>query len=684
LNTGTAPSAGAAVTTWADKSGNARNGTGVNNPTFITGGGMSFNGTNQYYTTTYTAAPATETAFVVFSSSNPSVASNKTPIGNNQVAGGRQIILYISNMYFQITTSSSPFFSNLFQGSSSIAANTVYLYNYIYTSGGVATSFINGTQDGNNNSSTATFGASVTWIGALGAQFFAGSILEVVIYNRILTTTERQTVEGYLAWKWRGSISLPGAHPFVSEPPTLGNYFNNPAFSPGLYPGLQMWLDGQDPFNTGTPPNPGAAITTWVDKSGKGFSGTGLGSPPYVAGGGISFNGSTQAFNTTYTVTPTTETVFVVVRFNTALASTGYQFVLGTSGVVGSRGFCFNNPTGIGSLLETYGGANTIRGSAAYSINTTFLYDYTYTSGGTTSLFLNGTQDATMTSSFAFFGTGGYMVLGYIPFNPSYLTGTIYEVIIYNTVLTTSQRQNVEGYLAWKWGLQGSLPSTHPFKSADPSSSVPPAFTALANLSSYASTYLPLETNAIDIGTSPKTVTTNGTVSYTTILGKACISFNNSISNYLSFPMINSYGMTIAFWFNYNTTGTYFTMASFTTAAYSPSIQFDLTPTTNFMYAALPTQWTMSPSANNSGVNTWNFITITINQSTYVQNVYMNGSFASTATGSGAFSLSPNLFLIGKSGDNGRGYQGYIHRFMFFNTVLSAAQVNTLYKETDI
>jgi hypothetical protein len=148
--------------------------------------------------------------------------------------------------------------------------------------------------------------------------------------------------------------------------------------------------------------------------------------------------------------------------------------------------------------------------------------------------------------------------------------------------------------------------------------------------------------------------------------------------------MINSYGMTIAFWFNYNTTGTYFTMASFTTAAYIPSIQFDLTPTTNLMYTALPTQWTMSPSANNSGINTWNFITITINQSTFVQNVYMNGSFASTATGSGAFSLSPNLFLIGKSGDNGRGYQGYIHRFMFFNTVLSATQVNTLYKETNV
>jgi hypothetical protein len=41
-------------------------------------------------------------------------------------------------------------------------------------------------------------------------------------------------------------------------------------------------------------------------------------------------------------------------------------------------------------------------------------------------------------------------------------------VIAYNSVLGTTQRQLVEGYLAWKWGLTSSLPSTHPFKSVPP------------------------------------------------------------------------------------------------------------------------------------------------------------------------------------------------------------------------
>jgi hypothetical protein len=45
------------------------------------------------------------------------------------------------------------------------------------------------------------------------------------------------------------------------------------------------------------------------------------------------------------------------------------------------------------------------------------------------------------------------------------MSGTyqVYEIVIYNTYLNIQQRQQVEGYLAWKWNLQKSLPSSHPF-----------------------------------------------------------------------------------------------------------------------------------------------------------------------------------------------------------------------------
>jgi len=45
--------------------------------------------------------------------------------------------------------------------------------------------------------------------------------------------------------------------------------------------------------------------------------------------------------------------------------------------------------------------------------------------------------------------------------------GVIGEIIVLDETGTTN-RQLIEGYLAWKWGLQGSLPSGHPYKSARP------------------------------------------------------------------------------------------------------------------------------------------------------------------------------------------------------------------------
>jgi hypothetical protein len=55
--------------------------------------------------------------------------------------------------------------------------------------------------------------------------------------------------------------------------------------------------------------------------------------------------------------------------------------------------------------------------------------------------------------------------------NANYLTANIYEIIIFNTPLTGYQRQQIEGYLAWKWGLQSFLPPTHLFKNAIPTRS---------------------------------------------------------------------------------------------------------------------------------------------------------------------------------------------------------------------
>jgi hypothetical protein len=52
-------------------------------------------------------------------------------------------------------------------------------------------------------------------------------------------------------------------------------------------------------------------------------------------------------------------------------------------------------------------------------------------------------------------------------------TGPIYEVLLYNSALSTAEQQFIEGYLACKYSLQGNLPASHPYKSTCPSTSSP-------------------------------------------------------------------------------------------------------------------------------------------------------------------------------------------------------------------
>lgn len=42
------------------------------------------------------------------------------------------------------------------------------------------------------------------------------------------------------------------------------------------------------------------------------------------------------------------------------------------------------------------------------------------------------------------------------------------EIILFSTAMSVSSIQKVEGYLAWKWGFQSNLPSTHPYKNVKP------------------------------------------------------------------------------------------------------------------------------------------------------------------------------------------------------------------------
>lgn len=109
-------------------------------------------------------------------------------------------------------------------------------------------------------------------------------------------------------------------------------------------------------------------------------------------------------------------------------------------------------------------------------------YDLTYTVAGYTSpvweiwgtfvdtagkkIILNGTQVTSNNQTFVMTSnTSGYIGR----YTSNYYNGDIAEILVYRGF---TDRPRIEGYLAWKWGLQGLLPVGHAYKNAAPTTTV--------------------------------------------------------------------------------------------------------------------------------------------------------------------------------------------------------------------
>jgi hypothetical protein len=96
-----------------------------------------------------------------------------------------------------------------------------------------ANHFTNGTQDatnvifqtaGNTDNTTAQAASlfAINSFGLIANQLPSGcQISEVLMFNSTLSTTDRQKLEGYLAWKWGTVASLPAGHPYKNSPPKI-------------------------------------------------------------------------------------------------------------------------------------------------------------------------------------------------------------------------------------------------------------------------------------------------------------------------------------------------------------------------------------------------------------------------------------------------------------------------------
>jgi hypothetical protein len=268
----------------------------------------------------------------------------------------------------------------------------------------------------------------------------------------------------------------------------LGNYFNLSTIS-----NLYAWYDATDINGDGTAYANGTIVTSWRDKSGSGRHLTGSGSniiaydysrPAVLFNGTAMSNTSLTSFNSTgyngYIVFALAPTVSNYEAFT--LGPTGFRLLLDGSG---------SKPGGVGFgrfITSNSATTTTITFPAADSSNAIpfHVLSFLQNSNGTVSTFVNGSNNGSNTTTFTTSSniTNFTINTGTIP-NGLYVS----EVILYNAVDSSPSsyaRKEIEGYLAWKYGLQSRLVSGHPSSNSPPGSI--PNFRTIGNITSDGST----------------------------------------------------------------------------------------------------------------------------------------------------------------------------------------------------
>ena len=312
-----------------------------------------------------------------------------------------------------------------------------------------------------NNSATAAFQIGFRHTN-IDAANFSGYIGEIVVFNNQIGTTDRQNVESYLAQKWGLTGSLPAGHPGLTSIVyrnlqttfTKKQYYT--AFSPRQIGGCTLWLDGADSATT-------TSITSgvWTDKSGGGFN------TSYVAGGtgltmgsinrlpAVTFpGGDNNAINSSAATSTTNgfSIFFVASRSNSS--PTGARFITNTSSSLQIYGIAPD-------IVSTY--VNNLFSSTSLTIVTGVPFIFSLVvSPSTFSQWINGTvNSSTGTTGFAAGSTIVIGASGTSYTSPFVFAGQMGEILVFNSAITTTQRQQVESYLAQKWGLTSSLIAGH-------------------------------------------------------------------------------------------------------------------------------------------------------------------------------------------------------------------------------
>jgi hypothetical protein len=248
------------------------------------------------------------------------------------------------------------------------------------------------------------------------------------------------------------------------------------SFSPATISGLKLWLDSQVMANVILT---GSRVTGWNDSSSgaNNFVSNAIGIINYAKpgiNGRPSLNFETAVPTTTYlqntlNLAPTNQLSLFIVLSQTSSGAGNSEIFYTRDNYTYFDLFNNTNTTGELSLNARSTTQRTTGSNIVNSTNNIISVALDTTTG---SIFLNGS--ATSVASTSFTGTSLNASLRWAISGGAF-KGYIGELVTYPSVLSTTDRQKVEGYLAWKWGLQGSLPAGHPYKLSPPVGVAAPA-----------------------------------------------------------------------------------------------------------------------------------------------------------------------------------------------------------------
>jgi len=507
VGTGAAPANGTSLTTWANKGTTSVTlAYGTSQPTYSANfqnglGSVSFN--NNYFSAAYSFNLQTKSAFIVCSQSNNATDS---PQGILSFYGAGLDTVASTNGYgYQATQGGYGSFGwlyNIFAGGATgyyiatgtAGANTpMGIYGNVFSNQYEQT-FKDGSSVTNFTISTTPGIATNLMVGArligggLRGSFF-GNICEIIVYNVALSVAQRQTIEGYLAQKWGLTANLPIGHPYKSSfplypsPTTSVRAAANRLWSPLTPGGCGLWLDASDTStlfqdSAGTIAVTGGAqpIGLWRDKSGlaRDFSQTSSGnrvSYDTSTKGAIQLSSPTylQASAASLGTVSTSANLTIIMTASTG-PSASWQIIL-AQWFTGSTRFHLSFQSGT-DLTPNLRSAST-GSELSYPMSGTMAYNRTYTIGfiaNGTSLYMSFMGTSNTTTMSAALSTNPSSAVTIADSRNANLTdGKIQEIIIYPSAISTTAFQQAEGYMAWKWGINASLPSSHPYKLFPPS-----------------------------------------------------------------------------------------------------------------------------------------------------------------------------------------------------------------------